>query len=53
MPLACSKVHILRVVLVAQAPYAQLAIAVVAPALEGAASHVRTRVVISQGDRDG
>ena len=48
-----SKVHVLGAVLSAPSPDAQLAVAVVAPALDAAAGHDRARVRFSQGDGDG
>ncbi len=48
-----SKAHVLGAVLSARAPDAQLAIAVVAPALKGAPGHDRARVRFSQGDEVG
>ncbi len=46
-----SKADILRAILRARAPDAQLAVVVVAPALDAAPSHDRTSVVLAQGDR--
>jgi hypothetical protein len=47
-----SKAHIRRVVLSARVPVAQLAVAVVAPALDTAPAHYHARVVLPQGNGD-